>query len=517
MATASYQTQPNGHSHGKLTKSRNSIVVKPILKKLQAHSHSHARSERTSLDLRRGWDDQPVSPRNIAFGSLDYGAREADDSGRHLFSTASGYVTAVPSAPAGGVASMNGPKAVRDVSFTLSSTDLGSGTGAAAAIGGGSAAAAAAAALASKYSHARSTSGGSVATTTSGRNGTFIHPFQQIPRTSTPPLSLSYANSVASLDTTAVASRDYSLIASGGADNDIEDGDESLSPYLPQSPSYPFHSSTAATRKHLPPPPVVSNPNHSSNPRRPSLASSQRTSSLSDGGQSFRATVAASRSNSGPPVLRVTPGSVNQSRSDLPISPLSSANDSPLSGTPTPQMVSCPLHTSSNPIMSPLRNSLDMSGFRIRSRSDIDTATRQEQVREARRKFEAKEREKEEKYAREQIRRRERADAKEAQKFERAQAQFRKGSVGGNSISSGRNSSSTDIRPAASAGSREKSAAFSSRSYDGVAAGQTPSARADDVHFRTATRSKSAKRKTNGVWTAFVLWLRTRLLKMGRR
>jgi hypothetical protein len=124
----------------------------------------------------------------------------------------------------------------------------------------------------------------------------------------------------------------------------------------------------------------------------------------------------------------------------------------------------------------------------------MDTVSRQEQVREARRKFEAKEREKEEKFAREQIRKRERADAKEAQKS----AQKRKTSFGHTStLSSARNSSSV----------REKT---ESEPLNG---GQAP----EEQPFQPPSRSKTAKRRTNSLWTAFILWLRTRLLKLARR
>ena len=168
--------------------------------------------------------------------------------------------------------------------------------------------------------------------------------------------------------------------------------------------------------------------------------------------------------------------------------------------------------------MSPLRNSLDMNNFRIRSRSDVDTATRQEQVRAARRKFEEKERVKDEKYAREQVRKRERADTKEAQRHERAQS--RKGSL--NTV--GRTSSS-DVRPAASRKSTGHSRNLSEKNSGVEWSGHEPEdasvqspGRAGEVHFEPNKRSRTtAKRKTNGAWTSFVLWLRTRLLKLGRR
>lgn len=186
--------------------------------------------------------------------------------------------------------------------------------------------------------------------------------------------------------------------------------------------------------------------------------------------------------------------------------------------------------------MSPIRSSLDMSGFRLRSRSELDTATRQEHVRQARRKFEEKERAKEEKFAREQVRKRERADNKEAQRFERAHAHGRKSSSFSNGMSSTRDSINLEQRSTSAAGPRKSFARqrtasyggagsrlgvdekgdFGARDYGETASEESPRARTEDVHFQT-TRRTTTKRKTTGAWTAFVLWLRTRLFKMGRR
>ncbi|KAJ8117801.1 hypothetical protein ONZ43_g4117 [Nemania bipapillata] len=69
--------------------------------------------------------------------------------------------------------------------------------------------------------------------------------------------------------------------------------------------------------------------------------------------------------------------------------------------------------------MSPLRTSLDGGFARIRSKSDLDTATRAEHLRAARKKFEIKERIKDEKYAREEIKRREREENKRAHELEK--------------------------------------------------------------------------------------------------
>ncbi|KAJ4271474.1 hypothetical protein NW762_000177 [Fusarium torreyae] len=450
----------HGHQHGhaKITKPRSRPAVKPILKKLQSH-HSH--SEKNSLDLDRSWDEQGQ------FGYSSYNV-DGDDS------SYTAGTSALPT-PAG---------RARDVSFSISATDLNNGG-----------------ARSNKYSHARSTSGtshASIATSTSGgRNGSFVHPFQQTPRTSTPPLS--YANSLASLDN-ANGPRDYSPTITENED-DLESAN-----FQTSSRAYPLQHSGPK-------------------PRRPSLAS-QRTSSLSDVNQPLRIT-ANGRSASG--VSSRKPHSiVTRSRSDLHLNTGSTtALDSASSTSPpsgsfvSPQMIAA--STSSN-AMSPLRSSLDMGGFRLRSRSEVDTATRQDHVREARRKFEEKEKAKEEKYAREQIRKQERAESREAHRFNKS---GRKGSFAASRISCDRVSSSTDIRPTISRKNtgngvglglttENEKMDFATRSYDTVPTGQTPP-RADDVHFQSTHRNNTTKRKTTGAWTAFVLWLRTRLLKLGRR
>ncbi|OAQ67007.1 hypothetical protein VFPPC_14417 [Pochonia chlamydosporia 170] len=470
-----------GHSGGKISKSRSRTVVKPILKKL----HSHHSDRESSLDLDRGWDDQP-SP-GLAAGS-DFGTYDSD--GSYHYSTPTG----------------NGARPTRDVSFSFSATDIsGSGLNGGGAVGGGSR---------SKYSHVRSTSGNShtssIATTTSGRNGgSFIHPFQQTPHTSTPPLS--YANSRASFDNGMPT----------GYSPTITEDDDDVDPYSS------FHSTSTTPRPTLYQSAFYQHPNH----RRPSMAS-QRTSSLSDGNQTTR--IPATRTNSGS-IHPLASLSLNQSRSELNnSSALSSlAIDSPLSSTAplgTAGTTLSSIHTSNVSVapsstapLSPLRSSLDMGAFRLRSRSEVDTSTHQEQVREARRKFEAKERAKEEKYAKEQLRKRERAENKEAHKLEKSHNRLRKGSAGHGSVSSSTMSSGTDIRISSSRkhgamteDNREK-VEFSSHGYDSTHGEQTAPSRADDVHFKSPKRTKTAKHKTMGVWTAFMLWLRTRLLKMGRR
>ncbi|KAF4978952.1 hypothetical protein FZEAL_4749 [Fusarium zealandicum] len=459
------------HGHAKITKTRSRQTVKPILKKLHSH-HSH--SEKNSLDLDRGWEEQ----RRLGHPTYTGSAGGGDDD------FPGPYTAGTPTLPAAGT------RSARDVSFSLSATGISSGG-----------------ARSNKYSHARSTSGtshashashASVATSASGgRNGSFVHPFQQTPRTSTPPLS--YANSLASLDNPN-APRDYSPTIT-------EHGDDTEPKNYQTAARYPL-------------------PHSGSRPRRPSLAS-QRTSSLSDINQPLRITA---NSRSTPGLTSRTPHRiVTRSRSDLHLNTGSTtALDSASSASPPlgsfipPQMIAA--STSSN-AMSPLRSSLDMGGFRLRSRSEVDTATRQDHVREARRKFEEKEKAKEEKYAREQTRKQERAESRGAHRLNK---HGRNGSFGTSRISCDRVSSTTDIRPTVSRkntgtglglglSNESEKGNFASQGYDAVTTENPPRGRTDDVHFESADRSNTAKRKTTGAWTAFVLWLRTRLLKLGRR
>lgn len=450
MTSLQLRSSTLGHHRGgaKLTKPRGRIVVKPLLKKL--HSHS----DRESLDLDRGWEEQP------SFEHLQLAPY--DDFTCH----------ALP----------------RDVSFSLSPSDFGV---AAAAPGGGRAAGGSAACGRSlKFAHARSESAAShasIATSNGGggRNcGLFVHPFQQTPQT-----SLSYAHSRASLD-----ARDYSLIIT--EDDDFD-------------PHASFHSLSAA-------------PHHLQSLRRPSLAS-QPASSLSD--TNYALHMVTSRSFSGS-VQHLASSSANQSLSELQLSAGASLIDSPLSTTAPPTTaISSPQSTTAAPScsssvgpMSPLRSSLDTGGFRLRPRNELDACTHRDHVREARRKFEAKQRAKEERYAREQTRKRERVSSKEAQKSEREQSRLRTTSQA--SLSTRPSSSGARRRmPSGGVGlglvEADEKSACSGHADDDPSPGQEP--RADDVEFKSSKRTKTAKRRTVGVWTAFMLWLRTRLLKLSRR
>lgn len=436
-------------------KLRSRAMVKPILKKL----NSHTNSDRGSLDYDRSWDDQ-ISP--LGFPSLDYSYITSGQPAPYNSSTSGG--------------SGSEPSRSRDVSFSFSSNEYPTVRSR------------------NKYAHQRSPSGNSHASaatsSTNGRNGSFVHPFQQTPRTATPPLS--YANSVASLDVGNVTREYASLDEERGTERRV---------YSSASTGKPMYATSSLGRSSL---------------------SEQRSASVSEGPQAMKHPLALRSSSTCVPRRTHSIHSAGRSRTDLQPGSTPSSNESHLSST-APLSSASPIVSASTPPssaspMSPLRTSLDLSGFRLRSRSELDAATQQEQVREARRKFEAKEKAKEEKYARQQLRKKERASNKDSRRHSR----LRKDSAGGASVSSNgdivpavpRKSTSSNV--VRRSGSREKMQ-FASHDYDAVVTDEEPTNAIEDVQFQTPKRRKTAKRATTGAWTAFMLWFRVRMLKVGRR
>ncbi|KAK4178122.1 hypothetical protein QBC36DRAFT_112046 [Triangularia setosa] len=499
----------------KLTKARGKMV-KPILKTAKKLSHS----EKNSLDLDRGWDEQSIE-------QLENG--EWDEKAFH-----------------GG---LSGAMAVESNVVSVS--------------GGGSS-------IRTKFHHGRTPS---QASTGSGpRGGAFIHPFAQAPRTSTPPLS--YANSLASFDNTAantINSAHNGRDCSPTITENEDDFDDFDSPSQQHNRSH-NHSSA--------PPPALSSQSNLSNPRRPSLQS-QRTGSYTEAPSSkppslrISTTGGTSRSVSGATVIsRLANGTSisTTSQSDLHLTNSVSVSLGTTLDSPTGSLGAGTINNSSSGAtqMSPLRSSLDMANFpRLRSRSELDTANRAEKIRAARRKFEERENIKEEKYDREMIKKRERRDTKEASRIEKGaparpvihrkntgnslsnvisppahassgiQAVFgRKGAswTEGTAVSNSSRhdldgaytSSSSSAPQVGTIGRRhtdspsaEKQMGFMSRKYDSVPL-ETPPAfgpNVDAVRFEQTRprRGSGPKRKTQSYWAGFVLWLRTKLLRLGGR
>ncbi|KAI1479124.1 hypothetical protein F4774DRAFT_418988 [Daldinia eschscholtzii] len=494
---ASIQSLPGFGSHGssnKISKSRARNAVKPILKKLSSQS------EKNSFDLDRAWTDQDEQ----------YQAR---DSSSWIRGGAGKGVTGVYE------------KSTKEINFTLEEA----GT--------------------KRYNHSRSISGAShVSIATSSSSGPrhqagapFVHPFQQTPRTSTPPLS--YANSQASFfDIT--------------EDEDDEDDDNANSTGSGSNSLDTSHSHRNSL--HI----QMNSHSHSQptlGPRRPSLASTQRTSSYTE---VKNAKTSVSYSSQHPPSLRInTSRTVLASQAQAPRLPkvpsrsdlqLDRIKDSPISTSPSKAASNYVASPASSTPMSPLRSSFDASGFpRLRAKSDLDTATRAEHLREARRKFELREKAKEEKYAREEIKRRERADNKRALEKEKRAAAMHKEQMAARArleaaeleeaiarrkhdrkfsgTSSNRPSiaiSRTSMsRPSTSRknipsplGEPEK---FASSNYDSMDARSPPAfgneaGGAQSVPFQPTRRRNTAKRKTQSTWTMFILWLRTKLLRVSK-
>jgi hypothetical protein len=142
-------------------------------------------------------------------------------------------------------------------------------------------------------------------------------------------------------------------------------------------------------------------------------------------------------------------------------------------------------------------------GFRIRSRSEVDTRPRAETIQEARRKFQEKEQAKEEKAAREEIKALEKKQHKEAKEIER---QHRRSSA---SEATRNKRSRSDLT------SYEKADGLIGRDYNSAPYNDPPIP-AEDI-FVPPPRGNTAKRKTHSAWTKFVMWLRTRILRMSKK
>ncbi|KAI0446406.1 hypothetical protein F4803DRAFT_14334 [Xylaria telfairii] len=515
---ASLQSISSFGPHGtkyKIGKSKPKPAVKPILKKW-----SQPEKEKTSLDLDRGWDEQDVQYRS----TQGWGRSPLS-----FYNQAPDAATAVVGGGAPGTAG---------VGLGV----LGSTT------------------TTRRYNHSRSMSGTSHAsgTTSSSSNGiqaprqagaTFVHPFQQTPRTSTPPL-LSYANSLASIADT----RDYSPTITEDDDNDNGDGTGGI-----ETPTNQHHYLNSASHNSSG---VYS---HHANLFGNSNSLSQPTLTLQPLGSQCTSSTDISDTNSPKPPpqpsLRISTSRTSSipthssrlanvsSRSDLRLDRIV---DSPVSPNKAPATVASP--SSSIAPMSPLlRTSLDGAFPRLRAKSDLDTATRAEHLRAARRKFEIKERAKDEKYAREEIKRRERADNKRAHEIEKQLAAHHKEQLAARAreeaaeleealqrgkhnrkvsvASSGRPSLSIP-RPSLSLGrpsiSRKntstqmgESEKFMSSAYNSTDPSHPPTygmeaGTAHSVRFTSPKRKSKAKKKTQGAWTAFILWLRTKLLHMGK-
>jgi len=165
--------------------------------------------------------------------------------------------------------------------------------------------------------------------------------------------------------------------------------------------------------------------------------------------------------------------------------------------------------TSPTETMSPasaIRTSID-KGFRMRSRSEVDSRSRSETIQEARRKFQEKEQAKEEKAAREEIRALEKRNQKEARQIERG---HRRSSASDATRSKRSKSDLTMTEKGDSLVGRDyKSAPMQTPPFAGEGFVPSPP--------NHSTTINTTKKKTHSAWTKLMMWLRTRFIRMGKK
>ncbi|KAL3425132.1 hypothetical protein PVAG01_04413 [Phlyctema vagabunda] len=291
--------------------------------------------------------------------------------------------------------------------------------------------------------HNRSTSGTSqfsTGTAGSQRAGSFVHPFQQTPRPYTPPLGASHPTSLRGSSFGAGAGVGP---GAGGAESE----------YSKESP--------ALTEDEL----------ESQDQLRQTLRSTSNLSNRSASGTT------SPNPNSRP--LRIQTKSHNSRPANSP------SHTNLATSLYSPDLIS-PTDTVST--MSAVRSSMD-KGFRMRSRSDAEGRPRAESIQEARRKFEEKERVKDEKAAQAEIKAREKRDQKEAR----------------SQIERGHRRSSAS----------ERTYARSRRSKSDLTMPVNEKEEHDFAETRrTRTAVSTTKKKSQSTWTKFMFWFRTRLLRI---
>jgi hypothetical protein len=299
--------------------------------------------------------------------------------------------------------------------------------------------------------HNRSTSGTSqfsTATSTSGhRAGSFVHPFQQTPRPYTPPQQASsYQNS-------------------------LRESEHSDSPERTEDEEQQHHS--RRTSNPLDAAPSVNsatNPPARANPQPPLRIQTKQPSSV-----------------------RAPLGTSHTSAQSY-LSPLSPADLTSSIDTMTPSTA--------------IRTSFD-KGFRLRSRSEVDSRERAMTIQEARRRFQEKEQAKDEKAAREEIRQREKREQKEALKIERSHRQ----SSGSEATRSKRSRSDLTMQNEKHGGGGEglfaKYGSVPEQPASFNAAGDP-----EEVPRRSYSATNNAKKKTHSAWTKLMMWIRTRFIRM---
>lgn len=201
--------------------------------------------------------------------------------------------------------------------------------------------------------------------------------------------------------------------------------------------------------------------------------------------------VQVNNNNSGPGTLRIqTSRRTNHSGSQ--------------SNLHSPLAIHSSDHISPSAAMSPIsvRSSFDRIP-RIRSRSDLSTISHADAVRQARRQFQEKEAAKDRKHAQDEIRAMEKQTARDEKKHGRKSTAT---SIGGRS-----KRSRSDLTQ------NEKTAGLVGTDYNSTSRRPLPFHADSTGSGREHRAAQSAKKKTHNLWTEFVLWMRTKLFKIGRK
>ena len=407
-----------------------------------------------------------------------------------------------------------------------------------------------------RANHYRSTSGTSqFSTTTSGsgqRTGTFVHPFQQTPRPYTPPITggslhASYPNSI----------REGEGKGDGSESPALTEDDEDRSLRLPTNSAslYPRSSSNLSSRNNSHTGSLVNTSSCS-----PSLAQTPLRIQTKLPASSSRLYQATSNTNLNDNRY-VSNSYVNNSNlqsprdsnlEQIPLSFLSTSSTFPSTYTTPNLQTQTSATTSPTATMSPMsasniRSSFD-KGFRIRSRSDLTPAQNREAVQEARRKFEERERMKEEKAATDALKILEKRFEREARLQEKRKiSETRRSSTERSNYGRPERSRSdltnekvgTDFREDMDFGtlregfytgdygsSIQQSPEVVQGGFETGANGFQGLKEGQDMGFgmgmgtkvgqppRRSTTLETTKRKTQSAWTRFMMWLRTRLMRL---
>jgi len=306
--------------------------------------------------------------------------------------------------------------------------------------------------------HHRSTSGTSqFSTATSGsgpRTGSFVHPFQQTPRPYTPPSSKSYQGS---------------YIAREDSDQFTTTINNNYSPALTEDEEIHHRDSSTTTT------------NGAFRPAEP------------------LARVSTSSSNTKP--LRVQTKQYSSSSSRL-------ARESHTSLSST--LMLAPDYASPTDTISPtsaIRSSIDDLGMRLRSRSDSNYRNA-DTIEEARRKWDLEQKQKEERYARKEIKKLEKVNKADAK--ERVGGGHHRRSSASEATRSKRSRSDLTIQ-------QEKQGMFEAYDYDTVQTLEPPVIGREAEGPERLQKDNSAKKKANSTFQVVLMWFRTRILRMKKK